>query len=25
VRLNFAVAHGIGGSTRFHFGTGVSP
>jgi outer membrane protein assembly factor BamA len=25
VRLNLAVAHGIGGSTRVHFGTGVSP
>jgi Omp85 superfamily domain len=25
VRLNLAVAHGIDGSTRVHFGTGVSP
>jgi hemolysin activation/secretion protein len=25
VRLNLAVAHGLGGSTRVHFSTGVSP
>ena len=25
MRLNLAVAHGIGGSTRVHFSTGVSP
>jgi outer membrane protein assembly factor BamA len=25
VRLNVAVAHGLGGSTRVHFSTGISP